>query len=237
MSVTQKDASSDQEFIATAVEVLASALKKHIAQSGQVLLGLSGGTTPGAVYEALGMQSDIDWTKVTIFLVDDRYVLASFPDSNQRLVEETLLKKADITEDRIIFPDVRLPLEQAVEDYSEHIETLISEGVPCVTVLGLGHDGHIGSLFPPVPEEAFDGAYAMHTQSPVTSSGDTVFAVLERIAVTLPALCSAADTVVLLKGPKKKKVFTELMQSNEDATRWPLKAVMESSDTTVVTLW
>lgn len=230
-------AKSEEEFVVEGTQMLAAALKKHIKEHGQVLLGLSGGSTPGPIYEALGMQTDIDWKKVTVFLVDDRYVLASFPESNQRLVEDTLLRHADIPEENIVFPDPRLPIEEFANDYDEHIETLMSEEIPYVITLGLGPDGHIASLFPPVSDEAFGNAYALHTNCPRTTDGQCLFPVCERVSTTMQVLTGASEKIVLLNGAKKRRTLEDMLDSDEDERRWPLTSVIESGGTTVLSYW
>ena len=45
-------------------------------------VGLSGGGTPKPIYEWLGKQTSVDWSKVTFFIVDERYIDASDSRSN-----------------------------------------------------------------------------------------------------------------------------------------------------------
>lgn len=80
------------EFEARAVNFIAQIMRDAIMERGKCTIGLSGGSTPGPVYSVLGQQAGIDWSKVTLFLVDERYVPASDQQSNQHLVRETLLQ-------------------------------------------------------------------------------------------------------------------------------------------------
>jgi 6-phosphogluconolactonase len=237
MQFNHIEAESNEDFFVQGTTLMAEILKKHIAQNGQVILGLSGGSTPGAIYEALGRQSDVDWSKVTLFLVDDRFVLASFPESNQRLVEDTLLRHANIPEDRIFFPDPRLPIEEFADDYDEHIEVLMAEDIPYVITLGLGLDGHIASLFPPVSDEAFGEGFAIHSECPRKANGQCMFPVCERVSTTMRVLTGADDKIVFLNGFKKRRLWKEMMDSDEGEVRWPLKSVIASGGTTVLSYW
>ena len=66
-------------------------LSDGLAQRGQALLVLSGGSTPVPFFEALS-QADIDWSRVHITLADERCVDPGHVDSNERLVRAHLLQ-------------------------------------------------------------------------------------------------------------------------------------------------
>lgn len=209
---------TDPEFVIRATEILAERIRQSIDEYGRAIVGLSGGSTPKPVYEALGKEK-IDWSKVTVFLVDDRYVPATDKHSNQNLVRSTLLKHASIPESQIIFPDTTLPIDACITDYEQKIAQMLSGGIPHMVILGMGEDGHIASLFPPLPEAAFGDHLALHTTT------DT-FDVHDRISVTLIVLGSAERKIFLLKGEGKKRVWKEMMESPEDIERWPAAAVL-----------
>src|ERR1700743_98776 len=54
-------------------------------------LCLSGGSTPRAAYKLLAQRNDLDWSAVELFFGDERFVPPDDPDSNYRMVRETLL--------------------------------------------------------------------------------------------------------------------------------------------------
>ena len=237
MNFKHIQATSEDEFLVRGVELLQDAFQDIIRDHGEAIIGLSGGETPAPIYQALGCSKEIDFGNVTIFLVDDRYVLGSFPESNQRLLDDTLLRCARIDDDHLIVPDPRLPIDECVEDYDSHIETLLKEGIPYVVTLGLGSDGHIASLFPPLTDEAFGEAFAINTVTPMTSTGRPLFPVKERISTTMRVLTGAKEKFVLLNGAKKRRVWEEMMESAEDDRRWPMKAVLKSGGVTVLSVW
>ena len=81
-----------------AVEALAErvieAAAEAIAVRGRFRLALSGGSTPRPLYERLAsseVQGRIDWSRVVVTFCDDRCVPTDSPDSNLRLVRESLL--------------------------------------------------------------------------------------------------------------------------------------------------
>src|SRR3546814_3380269 len=70
---------------------IAMILGDAIAQRGVAAIALSGGRSPRPVLEALAGAA-LDWDKVIVTLVDERWVAPDHADSNERLVRETLLQ-------------------------------------------------------------------------------------------------------------------------------------------------
>jgi len=219
----------DSSFVEEATGFLLLRMQQSIDEYGKCILGLSGGSTPKPIYEELG-HGNLDWSKVYIFLVDDRYVAADDDDSNQKLVRETLLKNCDIPESNLIFPNTEVPLEDCITDYEQRLAQLLSEGIPHMITLGMGDDGHIASLFPPVSDRAFTDHLVIHTQT-------EKFAVKDRISSTFVVLLSATDKIFFLKGDAKKAVWDEMLESEEEVDRWPAKAVLKMGGVTVVSDW
>lgn len=220
---------SPAAFASKAAGLLSVRIKRAIDQRGRCVIGLSGGSTPKPVYALLGTDGGIDWSKVGVFLYDERYVRAADPNSNQRLVRETLLASARIPEEQCVFPDCALPVEDCLKDYSVRVKELWADHLPDIAVLGMGDDGHIASLFPPLSELAMsDLRFALHTTT-------ETFAVRDRLTLSLNVVAAAQSHVFLFTGAKKSEVWNEMLQSAEDERRWPAKRVIDASpDLTVV---
>lgn len=219
---------NEAEFVEAGTALLESAVLEGIGASGVGILGLSGGSTPRAIYEALGRSKNIDWTRVWIFLVDDRYVPADSADSNQLLLRSTLLKNAAVPEPQIIFPDTTLPIPACVNLYDKRLGSLLRKGSPDIISLGMGDDGHIASLFPPLEDSAFGPDFAIHTTT-------DKFAIRDRVSVTMPVLERARRTVFFLRGAGKKRALEEMTGSGENGRRWPGKTVIKTGSNTL--LW
>lgn len=221
---------SDAEFIDAGVALMKKSILNGIDDRGFSILGLSVGATPLPIYAALGQLEDIDWLSVWIFLVDDRYVPADNPNSNQFLLRSTLLKHAPIPESHLLFPDTSLPLSECIDLYERCMEDLLHKGCPNIVMLGMGYDGHIASLFPPLDSEAFGPSLVIHTTT-------EKFAVKHRISVTMPVLTQARQSIFFLKGEEKKSAWNEMIGSNEDERHWPAKLVIDGTETTVIAQW
>lgn len=231
MQYDHLESASEDDFVAQSVTVLVGRITQSIDEFGSAIVGLSGGSTPKPIYEALGKEN-IDWNTVFLFLVDDRYIDAHDDESNQKLVRETLLMNASIPEKNIIFPDTTLPIDKCIADYEIRLAELLSKGIPHMVTLGLGEDGHIASLFPPVPTAGYGDHLVIHTET-------DDFAVHDRITTTMVVIGSADRKIFFLKGEGKKFVWDEMMQSEdaEDMDRWPGKAALQLGGGVVVSQW
>ena len=72
-------------------EAVADRIRTAIAQRGEAAIAVSGGSTPGKFFQALGKTKDIDWSKVVVTLVDERWVDETNDRSNALLVNEKML--------------------------------------------------------------------------------------------------------------------------------------------------
>jgi 6-phosphogluconolactonase len=216
------DAGSD--FAQKAAEVIAGIMRSAIRQHGSCTVGLSGGSTPKPVYEALAQEA-IDWSRVTFFLVDDRCVSPDHPDSNQQLARSSII---NVTGAASVFPDTSLPPDESAQEYGSRLRLLWNNHLPDVMIVGMGPDGHIASLFPPLAENLMDD-----TRLVAHTTTDT-FAVHDRITLTLNPITAAEHHVFLLKGEDKKQLWEEMMDSAENEQRWPAKRIVDHSHVTVV---
>lgn len=215
---------SNQEFIQKAVHILKEKIQSFITQRGECIIGFSGGSTPKPIYEALGKEN-IDWAKLKGFLIDERYVPPDDARSNQQLIRATLPAIS------LTVPDPTLPIANCVKKYAQDLKKLWSKHLPDIVILGMGTDGHIASLFPPIPQPFRDDTQLLaHTHT------DT-FDVSDRITLTLNPILAATSHLVLLKGNDKKQTWDTMLASPEQESHWPMKAVLEQPDTVVIAQW
>ncbi len=212
-----------EEFVDTAVQWLTgSILEMQEDTEKQVVIGLCGGTTPKPIYAKLSTEKDINWQRTLCFLLDERFVPPSSPDSNQRLVRETLLTHEGVKA-HSLFPNTDLPLAECLADYEKQIADIKAD----ILIIGMGDDGHITSLFPPLEPEAFGPGHVVHTTT------DT-FAVHDRISVTLPVLLRASRRLFLITGDKKKKLLETMQHVSEDVSLYPAQYLFDDRTTWLV---
>ncbi len=144
------------DVAAEAARRLRDALHAAIVARGRASLALSGGNTPRPAYEQLAAQPGLDWSKISIFWIDERAVPPTHARSNFRLAQESLLSRAPIPAANVHrMQGEAADLAGAARDYARTLrENLdLSDGIPTfdAAVLGIGDDGHTASLFPGEP--------------------------------------------------------------------------------------
>ena len=109
-------------------------LKNSIKESGQATLLVCGGSSPLKIFKELS-ESDVDWSKVFISLIDDRIVDEDNPDSNVHLLNQHLL-----------IDNVKNASFISLND--DHQKLIGNFEFFDVAIVGMGPDGHFASLFP-----------------------------------------------------------------------------------------
>jgi len=134
---------------------IAAVLNEAIAARGVATLALAGGSTPRRLYRILAAppyDRAIPWDRVRLFLGDERCVPAAHPDSNQRMVRESLLAKLPVAPGFHPMPCGASEPAEAAAGYAEALTREVDgeDGLPRLdlVLLGMGDDGHTASLFP-----------------------------------------------------------------------------------------
>ncbi len=194
-------ADNAQALAAQAADFIAGRLR---ASTGTIRFALSGGSTPRALYTLLGANRDLPWDRIELFWGDERFVPHDSPDSNFRMVRETLL--AGGAKPKAIHP---IPTDGSPGDAAARYANLLKAEYGAATltparplfdlnILGLGEDGHIASLLPGEPvlneREAWAAAVPHGREEP-------------RITLTYPALEASRVVMFLVAGAGKADVL------------------------------
>jgi 6-phosphogluconolactonase len=218
------EVANDAESLAQrSVEFFIDVANTAIKQKGIFHVAISGGHTPRRFYELLGQQEyagRIAWDKVQLFWVDERYVPPESVMSNYKLAADTFLCHVAIPLTNIH----RIPTEfsdlcEAAHNYEQTIRKTFGIGenkVPefDLIVLGMGADGHTGSMFlnsyaPFDTEDLACVVYALDNE-------------VARITLTHPVLCAATRLAVLVSGQEKARTLKEVLTSEPDEVRFPI---------------
>ena len=78
-------------------EAVAGNINAELASAGVAAIAVSGGTTPAKFFAELGKRRDIDWTKVFVTLVDERWVKSSNGKEEPRWVIHTTFVLGEVT--------------------------------------------------------------------------------------------------------------------------------------------
>jgi len=199
-------------------ERIAALLDLALDERDRAHVALSGGTTPAAAYRLLN-QEHLPWNRVDVVLGDERWVSATDPASNARMLRETLLAEGGPGAQARFHPvPTELPTPEAsVDAFERYVRDLCPGDPPVfdVMLLGLGDDGHTASLFPGTP------ATQERTRLVTNGAGKG----MERISLTAPVLSAARQVMFLVSGAGKGEALRRLLDPAEQAERTPAKLV------------
>ncbi len=226
---------SPDELNVRLAQDIAQRLAVAIQARGFAVLSVSGGKSPVALFEALRV-IDIDWSRVRITLVDERYVPRNHPDSNALLVQMHLLQDL-AAKAQLVFMVANAigPLSSPAVHAKAAGIALLAAGTADVLILGMGADGHTASLFPDAPHlsEALDLRNSQ-TCVAIELEKPPAHAPYPRITQTLAQILSARHIVLPLIGSDK---LHTLQQAWSHATpALPISLVLHQSQTPVA-LW
>lgn len=210
----------DREFLMLGLaNVIAGQLADFLRREGKASLCVPGGTTPGPIFDTLS-GVDLDWSAVSVFLNDERWVGEESPRSNTRLLRERLLRgKAAAA--RLV------PLFAAAATPEEKLEELAAGLRPhlpiSVLLLGMGADMHTASLFPGADRLA-EGLAA---DAPLLLPMRAEAAGEPRITLTAPVLKGAMNIHILITGQEKRDALERALTLPPEEA--PVRAVLDNA--------
>ncbi|MEL1263540.1 6-phosphogluconolactonase [Pseudoxanthomonas putridarboris] len=210
----------DGDAVAQALaQAVADDLRAALALRGQASVALSGGSTPRRFLQALSLQP-LDWSQVTVTLVDERWVPEDSERSNARLLKEHLLQGAAAQARFVpLFQPAATP-----EDALDSVHATLPARLD-VVVLGMGNDGHTASFFP-------GGDRLAQALDP---AGDAVLLPMRapgagepRITLTLPMLRDAGRLYLHIEGAEKRQVLQQALSGQGEGAGYPIRAVLRA---------
>jgi 6-phosphogluconolactonase len=212
------------------VDAAVAAIADALPPAGPATLVVTGGSTPGPLYDRLARRR-LGWDRITVTLTDDRWVEPTSPDSNERLVRERLL----------VGPAAEaafVPLKRG--DYSPQYDARAAEPdiaalLPsAAVVLGMGEDGHIASLFPNDPNlaERLDPSPGPLVVG-VTTPG--LPPLVRRVSLTVRALILTRLVLLYITG-EAKRVLVERVRADQ-TYQPPVAAILRQDLAPVRVLW
>jgi 6-phosphogluconolactonase len=198
-------------------------LATAIDERGHATIAVSGGSTP-KVFFAIMARAKLDWSKVTITLVDERWVPADNERSNAGMVANLLLKQnAEAATFVPLYQDAPTP-DAVIDDVAARIDAL---KLPFdVVLLGMGPDGHTASFFPG----------GNNLAKAIDPDGDATVISMEapdagepRITLTLPRVLDTRALYLHFEGADKHAVFEKALGGDD----FPIGSVLRQHRTPV----
>lgn len=208
---------------------VAADLRAVLQEQPFAALAVSGGRSPVPVFEAL-REAELDWARVVVTLVDERWVPETDPASNAALVKAHLLQGRAAAA-----RFVPLYTGEASAEAAEASLAATFKNLPlpfAALILGMGDDGHTASLFPASPNLtaglALQGA---PENTPPCLAQVGAVAPTERISLTLPWILHARRVYLQFGGAGKIDVFNAALAAPN--RQYPVSFVLTQTRTPV----
>jgi 6-phosphogluconolactonase len=176
----------------------------HARAGEEFAMALSGGDTARQCYERLAADAanQIDWWLVDVYWGDERCVPPDSPDSNERLVRESLLERVGAA--HAVYP---MRCDEGPDPYQLRIGDL---GRFDLIHLGLGADGHTASLFPASAAlDADPGRLVERNEDP---TGQNPF---PRLTLTLSGISRSHLVLVTVCGADKQSAMQRIADGED----------------------
>ena len=215
-----------QQLAMRALDEFIQIAHETIDNKGVFNVAISGGHTPGLFYEMLSEEpaySQVDWSRVHIFWVDERCVHPSAEASNFGLAAHTFLLDVPIPGENVHrVSGEEIDYAKAAKDYEKLILNIfhMKRGqIPefDLILLGMGADGHIASLLP--------NTYALFDTEDLVSAVYKMDGDFSRITLTVPVLRMARKLIILISGQAKAEIVREVFRSEPDEVKYPVHSL------------
>ena len=205
--MTIKTFKSETAWIRAVIDFIKSKNPRTIA--------LSGGNTPAPIYKAL--EKSLKLNKITtpkFFQVDERYVPKNHPDSNFKMIKQTLKPKT------FHHFDISLTIKEALKKYDTELKTFD------LCILGIGEDGHTASLFP--------NSTALNSSAKTAHTTTKNFPIKDRLTITFSTILKSKNILILLKN--KAEILRELKSPRKAASQFPALKLLKHKNLHVFAL-
>lgn len=167
----------------------------------RINLAISGGAVATSLLPSLLPRvGDVDWSRVRVWLVDERFVPAGHADRNDDQAWEGFFHAASGVElVRMPTSDESAPgagsLDAATSAFEATWTELMGTGSFDIALIGMGPDGHICSLFP--------GRVDLEEPSPILAIRNSPKPPPERITVSMPVMRACPEVWLTTAGEGK----------------------------------
>jgi 6-phosphogluconolactonase len=208
---------SDDKMYESAMTICVNQILDTISENGIARVALSGGATPLPLYKKLFLNPFIEPESIELYQTDERYAPGISTKSNQFNIVSAIGENKNYFKE-INLINTSLPIAEAVSNYNEVINNLDGPLFD-LTILGVGEDGHIASLFP-------KGNYLNDFQENVHITRTKSIEIPERISISLNSLLKSSLILILLAGENKKHIVPEILEGKKEAIEFPAKFLL-----------
>lgn len=212
-------------------DALAASATSALDEGRRARIALSGGSSPAPAYRTFALM-DLDWSRIDIGLVDDRWVDLDNSGSNEAMIRSAFVDAKGVT----IFG---MKTQHATPFEGEATREAIYRNLRPfdVIVMGMGPDAHTASWFNNSPQ--LQACLSMQTPQTLlgvdASAAPVAGAYPLRMTLTLPTVAEAEQIILLLFGADKKYVLRDALDT--PVTEAPIRALINACGDRCVVFW
>lgn len=202
---------------------VADTLYSFIEENGNVTIAVSGGSTPAPFFAALA-KIDLDFSKITILMVDERWVDVRHADSSERLLHEAFAGlPINIFS---LAPKANEDVMAGAERLNKALQNINID----IAILGMGDDGHTASLFP--NHAALKEGLNPNSSHNCIAITDSPKPPSQRVSLTYAKIMQARQLILHITGESKKGVLERALHIKNQA-ELPISAFLQQSETPI----
>ena len=219
--------SDRSEIVVSAVRTLFRSIEDIGKSKQNVVVSLSGGRSVRQFYATIAEKADLlsqdFWNKLHIFWTDERLVSPESDQSNyamardlmlNRLLNVGLLDRSQVHR----FPGESQNVRGSLAQYEKELKR-VSRGKVHLPILGVGQDGHVGSLFPRSPHfSRTDKYFLLVDDSPKPPK--------RRITVSPELIRNSPYPFLFFFGEEKRDAYECFRDERKDYSDCPCKLAL-----------
>lgn len=218
--------SNRSSLVQFAAELIYREASTAVAERGRFHFVLSGGDTPGPLYEYLAepeQREAISWERTHVYWGDERCIPPDEAGSNYRQAKLLLLDYLPVMPERIHRMKGELSPEEAASEYATQLAALGEGGRRWprfdVVLLGMGDDGHTASLFPGSRSDDFENRSAIAVTAHYGNRPSN------RVTLTPQVFNSARTILFLVVGKGKAEAVKAVTNGPNTPRKWPAQRI------------
>lgn len=216
--------SSQQACNEALAGILSDCVEQALADSNSASLLLPGGSTPRGLLQCL-QQRALPWSQVQISATDERWVAADAVQSNTQML-------------RLALPEAQL-LEPRLADSAQASSVAWAQALQghlpfAASLLGMGDDGHVASLFAGMPGLAEGLDFAAQPSALVGLAPDEPRV---RLSLNLAMLANTQWLGVLLFGESKGRMLERVLANDPTTQALPIYHLLWQAPRPVQVYW
>ncbi|MAG77638.1 MAG: 6-phosphogluconolactonase [Colwelliaceae bacterium] len=208
-----------------AIKIIELFIREKLKTQDYVTLGIPGGASPLGIFTLFKM-AKIDWRKVHIFMVDERFVPLSSQQSNFKGAEDFFIKHLvdlEFLPKKNVHPFV---FDQGIGRYAAEFKSITKKFD--LVILGMGSDGHTASIFPNHPSSTKRKASFLKIENSPKLPKD-------RMSASLSLLAKSDLALLLVWGEDKKPGLDILLDEKKTLQECPARIIYDIEESYILT--